>query len=387
MTAARTFFPSTLEPSSLLVTRARLMRIERAISLCSCLAFFALAGCDTLPMPTAVVAGTTFTITLEDRWFDLAPSSDPNVPTWSMGFRSKMSEVGYEYDVQRGQLYFVLCPIQMSTPQPPATPSLIPCFNGGPASDPPPANNYALVTRHVTRAYVDPASNAGIYNDATWALAPGQIAQIIAMIDVPASVPAGTYRMEVRLRRQTNTDPLNPLWEYYPGKVGPMRELQVLPATSGLGFSLNRYLQEGANGWYSISEIGGAVSNIIPNPTLVIQLPKDSQNKPPAAARLVLKWSGVAGVTAPLSAFEEAHLGRGQIVRWRNGSTTGPLEISLIDPDRKVERLGVAFYPIAQPSQRLRLNKFHIEALDVYDLNGVPFAAPSNLDSLLERIR
>jgi hypothetical protein len=262
----------------------------------------ALAACGSQPVGLTAQAGSTFGLAITGE----VAEGD------KLGFGAVYAGTPL-YDDQRGELLFVL-----RTP------------GGG--------SEYPLQTRLVTRVFPDPASDAGLTGslDSGWAFG---IAQPLALIDVPASVPPATYDIEVRRRRRTSPTG----WETFPtGSGSPFdqpRQITVLPASSN-GVTGAPTPFEGMLGPSTNPDTAAYAPTLYPHPKLVVNLGAP----PPAAARLRVDYPQakmqVQGV------IEEQHYGRSSIIAYDDDPQSGELTIDFVDPTASVERLAIVFEPI-----------------------------------------
>ena len=114
-------------------------------------------GCGARPLPLSVQAGSSV-------WIMLAGEV---MAGETVGYGGDLLAARGRYDDQRGQLVFVL-------------------------RDPSSGAEHELATRIVTRIWPDPASEVGIGNQVDTAYSGLGIAQLSAILDVPASVPPGS---------------------------------------------------------------------------------------------------------------------------------------------------------------------------------------------------
>ncbi len=282
------------------------------------------SACSYEPIPLSAAPGSTIALPLHaEVVLDL--QGNP------AGYEGEIYRQHGQFDDQRGELVFTLS-------------------NGTDA--------FEMTTRMVTRLQPDPASRAGIENDASGhsVLQFVGISQVMAVLDVPAAATPGLYEIQVTRRRR---DPAGG-YETLPGEIGYPGQLQVLdvppePPTSG-----------------EIAGDSSPVARLYPHPKLVFELPTAPL---PSAARIELSYP--EGIT-PLTAFEEQHLGRGSIVRWNDDALNRTVTIHLVDPDATVSQLAVAFELPAGPLDAAELpsaSDFAVLTESYYDGDGAPLAA------------
>lgn len=280
-------------------------------------------GCGARPLPLSVQAGASVGIALSGE----AAAGE------AAGYGGNLLASLGRFDDQRGELVFVLRDL--------AT-----------------AEEHELGTRIVTRAFPDPASEIGINNRVDAAYPGIGISQILAIVDVPASVPPGTY--DVLVRRQRRTDGGGS--ESLPAIVYGQR-LTVLPASVGsaVGTPTPASAYAGAFGL----DVSRQLASLVPLPKVVLSLP----DAPPHAAHLVIRYPKEK--ITPRAVFEEQHLGRGSIVAWSDDPETGRVVVDFVDPAASVKALSFAFEPKAPLSAgRIALAEITVESSVLYDEGG-----------------
>jgi hypothetical protein len=216
-----------------------------------------------------------------------------------------------------------------------------------------------LSTRLVTRAFPDPASEVGLRNQVSPATAGFGIAQLLAIVDVPSSVPAGTYDMSVRRRRRTDAGGSEAL----PAPLYAQRFV-VLPANIGgvVGAPTPATSEVGPIS----TDVSEELTNLVPLPKVVLALPASA---PPHAAHLVVAYPRTK--ITPRGVIEEQHLGRGSIVSWSDDPGSGRVTIDLVDPAASVHSLAFIFEPKAPLSAgRIVLSEVSLVSTVLYDRNG-----------------
>jgi hypothetical protein len=280
-------------------------------------------GCGARPLPLSVQAGSSVGILLAGEV----------VAGETAGYGGDLLAARGHYDDQRGQLVFVL-------------------------RDPGTGAEHELATRIVTRAWPDPASEIGIANQIDAAFSGFGIVQLLAILDVPGSVPPGSYDMSVRRRRRTDTGGS----ENLPAIVYGQR-LTVLPANIG-GVAGAQTPASGYTGTFGI-DVSKQLASLVPLPKVVLSLPASL----PHAAHLVIAYPRTK--IKPRAVFEEQHLGRGSIVAWSDDSANGRVTVDFVDPGASVKQLALAFEPKAPLSAgRIALSEITVESSTLYDREG-----------------
>jgi hypothetical protein len=280
-------------------------------------------GCGARPLPLSVQAGSSV-------WIMLAGEV---MAGETVGYGGDLLAARGRYDDQRGQLVFVL-------------------------RDPSSGAEHELATRIVTRAWPDPASEIGIANQIDAAYSGLGIVQLLAILDVPASVPPGSYDVNVRRRRRTDTGGS----ENLPAIVYGQR-LTVLPSSVG-GVSGARTPTSGYTGMFGI-DVSQQLASLVPLPKVVLSLPES----PPHAAHLVIAYPRTK--IKPRAVFEEQHLGRGSIVAWSDDSANGRVTLDFVDPGASVKQIALAFEPkVPLSAGRIALSEITVESSMLYDREG-----------------
>jgi hypothetical protein len=261
------------------------------------------AACASEPIPLSAQAGSTIAIGLAGE--------DTYSP--ALGYRSPY----YPLDDPRGEILL----------------RLVDDSAGGSVEIP-------LLTRYVTRVYADPASEAGLQSSR----APGGLGQILALVDVPGSAPPGRYRLRLARRDAQGDETTLP---------ATPASLTVLPSaipdipdlTDGGALRAVLGAPTSAVGHFATAsrDVSRSLALYVPNPKAVVRILPVSL-EPPAGARLAVEYP--AEKVEILAAFEDRHLGRGSIVRWRDSDPRGRLDVSLVDPDRSVSEIALVFRPL-----------------------------------------
>lgn len=281
-------------------------------------------GCSARPLPLSVQAGATVA-------FALAGETSLGEST---GYGGDLLAARGRHDDQRGRLFFVLRPV-----------------SGGAERE--------LSTRLVTRTLPDPASEVALRNAVDPHYPGVGLAQILALVDVPADVPPAEYDVSVRRRRRTDAGGLEEL----PAPVYGQR-LTVLPATVG-AFSGAPTPSTTHAGVFA-SDVEAQLADLVPLPKVVLTLPASPA---PHAARLVLSYP--TSRIRPRAVFEEQHFGRGSIVAWRDDPVLGRITVDFVDPQASVSALALVFEP-KQPlsAGRLALSEIAVVSAALYDGDG-----------------
>lgn len=283
-----------------------------------------LAGCSARPLPLSVQAGASVAIALAGE----ASLGE------AVGYGGDLLTTLGRHDDQRGSLVFVLRPV-----------------SGGAERE--------VSPRLVTRTLPDPASEVALRN-AVSAQMPGMgIAQVLAVVDVPADVPAGEYDVSLRRRRRTDAGGVEEL----PAPVYGQR-LTVLPAL--VGASAGAPTPSTTHAGLYASDVSLQLADLVPLPKVVLALPSAPR---PHAARVVLSYP--AARIRPRGVFEEQHFGRGSIVAWRDDAAAGRVTIDFMDPQAEVRALALVFEP-RQPlsAGRVSVSEISVVSAILYDRDG-----------------
>jgi hypothetical protein len=249
------------------------------------------------------------------------------------GYGGQLLAARGRHDDQRGELVFVL-------------------------RDPASGVERELVTRVVTRAFPDPASEVGLRNQVSPTTAAFGISQLLAIVDVPATVPPGAYDLSVRRRRRTDAGGSEEL----PAPLYTQRFV-VLPANVG-GVVGAPTPTTNEVGLFS-TDVSEELADLVPWPKVVLALPASA----PHAAHLVVAYPRTK--ITPRAVFEEQHLGRGSIVSWSDDPALGRVTIDLVDPAASVQSLAFVFEPKAPLSAgRIALSEISLLSTILYDRNG-----------------
>lgn len=282
----------------------------------------ALLGCGARPLPLTAQAGASVAIALAGE----LPAGD------GVGYGGELLAARGRFDDQRGQLVFVL-------------------------KEPVSGAQRELQTRIVTRALPDPASEIGLANQADPVAAFG-IAQLLAIVDIPANVPPGTYDVIVRRLRRTDAGGTEEL----PALIYGQR-LTVLPASVN-GVSGSPTPSSAWAGSFS-TDVSAQLANLVPHPKVVLTLPAPR----PHAAHVVLTYPRTK--VRPRTVIEEQHLGRGSIVAWTDDAASGRVTIDFVDPSASVKALALVFEPRSPLSAgRIALSEIGVASATFYDREG-----------------
>ncbi len=283
-------------------------------------------ACSFRPIPLVAQAGTTIVV----------PFAGEALHGAYVGYESELTRRRGLYDDQRGGLEFALV-------DDPAAPS----------------STHTLVTRLVTRVQPDPATAAAIANGRTL----HDFAQILALVDVPASVPAGDFHLSVRRKRRISA---SGQVEWLAAMPQNHPKLRVLPPErDASGAPVERFTPlEAIVAGRPFGDAESDALGLYPLPKLVIGLGAIDV----AAASLEVVFPPQKLVVR--SVFEEQHPGRGSLVRWHLVAPD-TLRIQLLDPDARVLALAIAFEPLDPFGVgRVEPQDFEVRAVRLYDTRG-----------------
>lgn len=281
------------------------------------------SGCGARPLPLAAQAGSSVGIALSG---EVAVGE-------AAGYGGQILAAIGRHDDQRGELDFVL-------------------------RDPVSGAERELATRIVTRVHPDPASEIGIANQINASAAGFGISQLLAIVDIPASTPPGSYEVRLHRRRRNDAGGKDEL----PAPVYG-QPLTVLPASVGgtQGAPTPSSAWAGAFGFDASVQL----ADLVPLPKAVLSLPAS----PPHAAHVVVTYP--TAKIRPRAVFEEQHLGRGSIVAWSDDPATGRVTIDFVDPAASVKALALVFEPKAPLSGgRVALGEITVVSSTLYDREG-----------------
>jgi hypothetical protein len=289
-----------------------------------------LLACTSEPVPLSAQAGSTVLLALTDE----------HIFGGGVGYESPY----FGFDDQRGETVLRIV--------------------GG---DPRAPREIPLATRYVTRVYADPASNATLFPD----LYDERLVQVLAIVDIPADTPAGTYAVRYGRRRRIDQDTYE---EVAPVVPATETRLSVLPSVVVLQDRQGRFRSvrgapTPALGYVGagVADLAGELGRYVPHPKLVIRFQPSWD--PPAGAHIELLYP--AEKVEILGVFEERHPGRGSIVRWRDSDPAGRLAIDLVDPDASVDEIAVAFRLVDFLSRgRASVADFAVQASILYRADG-----------------
>jgi hypothetical protein len=299
---------------------ARSMIQTTVLAIAGTLGMSLLVACGSQPIPMTAQAGSTITFTMELHG--------------NYGYGGSLLTSKGIFDDQRGQLIFELV-------------------------DPgDPTARHPLETVLVTRAFADPAST---YHKP---VIPGQV---IALVNIPADTPEGTYDLDVMRERRTSettTELLAP-----PGYVG---QITVLPhSIKAKGESVvgtPTPLEGTLLGLFD--DRSNEIAATYPKPML--QLGFAPGNKPrPHAAHLVISYP--ASKMQPLWVID---LGaRSSIVTWSIDEINAEITVDLASPDAKTRALGIVF-ELVDPfgAGPVDLTDFALVSGSFYNGNGAGIA-------------
>jgi hypothetical protein len=286
------------------------------------------AACTFRPVPLVAQAGTTILVpvageALQGRW---------------IGYESDASRAAGIHDDQRGGIVISLVDDPIA-----------------------PAQEHLLVTRLVTRAVPDPATFAALGNGRDL----HGLAQVVAVVDIPETTPAGDYVLVVRrLRRVAATgaeeEELQSIVQSFPA-------LRVLPAEPDPTTGAPRARFTPAEALFAgrpFADAADQLYKLFPFPKAVLDLGT------PGVAAATVELGFPPAKLSVLSVFEEGHAGQGSVVRWSEPAP-GELRIDLVDPDASVPALGIAFEPLDPfASGRATVADFQVTRVRAYDRSG-----------------
>ncbi len=309
------------------------MRALLAISLA-----FAAAGCTFRPIPLVAQAGTTIVVpvageALQGRW---------------IGYESDASRAAGIHDDQRGGIVFHL--VDPSAPE----------------------VEHPLVTRLVTRAVPDPATFAALGDG----LGLFDLAQVVAVVDVPATTPPGDYVLVVRRVRRATPD--GSTEEELPSIEQSHPALRVLPAeVDAAGVPRARFTPaEALVAGVSFGHPATELYKLCPFPKAVLAF------APRGLAAASIDVAFPVQKLSVLAVFEDSHGGRGSIVRWSE-PVAGELRIELVDPDASVPALAIVFEPLDPfGSGRPEVADFQLTRLRAYDRDGRALATDATITEI-----
>lgn len=290
-------------------------------------------GCGSEPFPLAARAGSTIVVPV---------AGEMTVSTNQVGYGGTLLQQAGIYDDQRGELVFKL--------------------TAG-------SSEHTLVTRMVTRLAPDPATQTAIDNlvDDPFSGLLG-ISQILALVDIPTSVPEGDYTMLISRCRRTTTGgaclPLAPANIYY------SRPFTVLEGTG------TPSPDTGFVGVVS-QDTSTALRGLYPLPKVPIVFASSQ----PAAAHLVVNYPKTK--VEVKAVFEDQHQGRGSIISWTDDPVAGQVTIDFVDPDASVSSLAIAF-DLLDPfgAGRVVTGDVSIASAQLYDANGASQSTTVNVGSV-----
>jgi|GEM_PF-5566536 len=228
-----------------------------------------------------------------------------------------------------------------------------------------------LPTRFVTRVVPDPASEAGLTglvpaNNGVPLAMP--LAQALAMVDIPRTVPTGTYRIYVARSSAPSGSPIsgpNPA-------DSPLYEIEILGPQSNdrfTPFDHDEFLEV-------FAATPEQLQSITPKPKLLLNLP-NGQTGLPAAATLEIQFDGtrvdVRGAVMNVPARSGALLTTSLVasnrarVHYVNPLADGQ-QLALVF---EVLDRGAAYDPVSETTH------FTVVSQDYYDALGVPMAVGS----------
>jgi hypothetical protein len=189
-----------------------------------------------------------------------------------------------------------------------------------------------LAPRVVTRVVPDPATGLSLEPDAHLVTLSG-VAQVLALVDIPADAPVGTFDLRIR-RQDADGRPL----------PGPsyLQRFEVLPNPGG-GAAWNPLRAFHPHGSLDLVA-GGQVAGLYPWPKAVLPIVPAAGGAPVHAAHLRVAYPS-ARVEAVLRVYDDRRSDDGAIVQWRDDGA-GAVTIDWIAPEPTAFRaLAVVFRP------------------------------------------
>lgn len=236
-----------------------------------------------------VIANTTFVLPLQAR-----------------AYGNELSIAQGVQDRQRGDLVVAICPSTNVWCLPTASLFPPPCPPTGVPQD-----GYYLRTRYVTRVMPHPGSKAGIdgkLDFPAWGSDWGLVGQDLAMLDVPAEVCPGTYKLSLRTRAFGS-------YPGSPGEVGYAAGLDVVVAAAPPGTPNPSSASSLSNpsGWLDLA-IEPDLAALVPNPEIALNIynPLETSTYPAAAEIDVFYPTNQVEI---LSAYQGQHLGIHSLVQ------------------------------------------------------------------------
>lgn len=281
------------------------------------------AGCLGEPIPKQVRAGSTFAV--------------PFLVTTAIGFGAQPGTQGPDAllgpDPQRGDVRFALCSNTSCTPELP------------------------LVTRFLSRVHPDPASPAGLTDRVTvfgTTFESTLTGQPVAVLDVPVGTPAGIYTLRY-FRAAAAT----------PAASTPLESIEILAGTEEQFTDIATEKLMGL-------DVSEALRDLVPYPSIVLNLLKQDSDRP-AAATVVVSHPPQVSIEG---GYESGGLGRGSVVRLGPGPTVNSVSVHLVDPDLRTKSLALAFQ-LTDPSDPVIPSEFGVVSQVLYDEDGIemPLAA------------
>jgi len=335
-------------------------------------------GCGSQPVPLVAVAGTTITLAL--------PSNFPTgygralVGDTAAGFTPLTDEDSPLEDLQNGEMLFALVD--------PATGT----------------NTAVLDVRQILRVGIDPASRAA--TDPVFSGLSYSKGQVIAFLDIPASVAAGDYEIRITRLRRPPGDPSAVSYEAAVAELSNGSTWQGWGnGTSPTGVPITIKTHDGQEhftpltGWLDVPAGGGLgwddvstdLELMAPFPEFTLRVPDAASagtETPPAAweieityPRSILRIRGVSLASLDRSAA---------LVMWQAADPNGSvpcsepddtLKIQVIDPSRRTKAVRVAYqlrnFSDAACGRRATASDFQPDPASfvAYDENGVAMAS------------
>jgi hypothetical protein len=284
-------------------------------------------GCSGAPLPLAGRAGTTAGIAVGS---DLLEGG-------LLGFGASGFDALGITDHQRGRLVFEL-----------DTTAVL----GAPLR---------LAPRVVTRVLPDPATGLALDPDAHLLTLSG-VAQVLALVDIPADAPVGSFDLRIR-REDASGQPL-------PGPTY-LQRFEVLPNPGG-GTAWNPFRAFHPHGSLDLAA-GGQLAGLYPWPKAVLAIAPAAGGAPVHAAHLRVAYPA-ARVDAVLRVYDDRRSDHGAIVQWRDEG--GAVVIDWVAPEPTPFRaLAIVFRPREPFAGPVTPADFALLESAFFDAEGRPTAA------------
>jgi hypothetical protein len=307
-----------------------------------------LTACAFNPMSQTALPGSTIVVPLIGERLISIGTSEEHADASAFGTPSIA-------DPQRGQLYAMMCPDSETYSMPGCALS---------------ANKVDVPIRYVTRVYPDPASQAGIENliDGFTPELMSSIpmsGQVLLVADIPPLASLGTWPT-----CSGSPCPIRTFFFY----VGRHRPFGGGDETSILNSVYYRQLKVAYSTTSGVSSPAQSLypygptvnlTRLVPYPKVVLTANSTAQNNVGAADLTIT----VPSTVTVKDVIEEEHLGRHTMVRWNTVSSTS-IHVTLVSPDKTVNRLAVVFDLNGGASSAPAYSAFPVSSSTLYDQNG-----------------